>query len=68
MTHSPAPTPDAERALPGERKTAAAAVSGAPRVVQSDALFAGGTQIAIRHDDSTYILRQTRSGKLILTK
>jgi hemin uptake protein HemP len=68
MTGRPPPTPDAGGAPPNERTAAVAPGSGSPRVVRSDALFAGGTQIAIQHDHSTYILRQTRSGKLILTK
>ena len=39
-----------------------------PRVVNSEALMGGATQLAIRHNQSIYFLRQTRSGKLILTK
>jgi len=38
------------------------------RVVRSDALFAGASQLAIVHEATTYILRRTRLGKLILTK
>jgi len=39
-----------------------------PRVVSSDALLGGATQLAIRHNQTLYFLRQTRFGKLILTK
>ena len=36
--------------------------------VNSDALLRGKSQLAIRHKNEIYILRQTRFGKLILTK
>jgi hemin uptake protein HemP len=39
-----------------------------PRVVSSELLLAGATQLAIRHNQTLYFLRQTRFGKLILTK
>ena len=39
-----------------------------PRVVSSDALLGGAAQLAIRHNQTLYFLRQTRFGKLILTK
>ena len=38
------------------------------RVIESEALFAGASQLAIVHDRTIYILRKTRFGKLILTK
>lgn len=41
---------------------------GSPRVVTSDSLLAGAAQLAILHKQTTYFLRQTRFGKLILTK
>ena len=40
----------------------------APRVVTSESLLNGATQLAILHDRTLYYLRQTRYGKLILTK
>jgi hemin uptake protein HemP len=43
-----------------------AAVS--PRVVDSAALLDGRSQLAILHNETVYFLRQTRFGKLILTK
>ena len=43
-------------------------VQGAPRVVTSESLLGGATQLAILHDRTLYYLRQTRYGKLILTK
>ena len=39
-----------------------------PRIVSSAALFGGEPQLAIRHNEAVYFLRQTRFGKLILTK
>jgi len=39
-----------------------------PRVVRSDSLLAGASQLAILHNDTLYFLRETRFGKLILTK
>jgi hemin uptake protein HemP len=44
------------------------AIGASPRVVSSDTLLAGGSQLAILHRQTTYFLRQTRFGKLILTK
>jgi len=39
-----------------------------PRVVTSDALLLGDSQLAILHERTVYFLRKTRFGKLILTK
>ena len=39
-----------------------------PRVVTSDALLRGDSQLAIVHERTVYFLRRTRLGKLILTK
>ena len=39
-----------------------------PRVVSSETLLAGASQLAIVHNEAVYYLRQTRLGKLILTK
>jgi hemin uptake protein HemP len=39
-----------------------------PRVISSDSLLAGQSQLAILHNQTVYFLRQTRFGKLILTK
>jgi len=39
-----------------------------PRTISSDVLLGGHSQLAIRHNQTTYYLRQTRFGKLILTK
>lgn len=36
--------------------------------ISSQKLFAGRQEITIAHGDDLYLLRQTRSGKLILTK
>ena len=56
------PTPDAASA---PRRELAA---GTPRVVTSEALLLGDSQLAILHDQTVYFLRKTRFGKLILTK
>lgn len=42
--------------------------SASPRVVDSSALLDGRSQLAILHNETVYFLRQTRFGKLILTK
>ena len=42
--------------------------NASPRVVTSDALLRGESQLAILHDRTVYFLRRTRFGKLILTK
>ncbi len=39
-----------------------------PRVIDSAALLDGRSQLAILHNETVYFLRQTRFGKLILTK
>ena len=39
-----------------------------PRIVSSETLLAGASQLAILHNNAVYYLRQTRLGKLILTK
>ena len=64
------PLPDLERGEPaGEEPGAAnARQSSAPRMVHSTVLLAGRSQLAIRHNETVYFLRQTRFGKLILTK
>jgi hemin uptake protein HemP len=46
----------------------ASATTRAPRMVSSDALLRGDTQLAIVHEQTLYYLRRTRFGKLILTK
>jgi len=42
--------------------------TASPRVVASAALLEGRSQLAILHNETVYFLRQTRFGKLILTK
>lgn len=39
-----------------------------PLAITSEALFAGGRQLLIKHESETYTLRITSRGKLILTK
>ena len=48
--------------------TKPATETASPRVVDSNVLLEGQTQLAILHNKTIYILRQTRLGKLILTK
>jgi hemin uptake protein HemP len=51
------------------RDAALAQAAGAtPRVVSSDKLLRGASQLAILHRQDLYFLRETRFGKLILTK
>jgi hemin uptake protein HemP len=52
----------------GPESDDAASPLGARRVVTSDALFGGESQLAIVHERTVYFLRRTRLGKLILTK
>ena len=42
--------------------------AASPRVVDSTTLLDGRSQLAILHNETVYFLRQTRFGKLILTK
>lgn len=39
-----------------------------PRVISSEALFAGSRELLIKHAGDEYRLRLTNQGKLILTK
>lgn len=47
---------------------AATVRSAAPRVVCSQSLFDGASELQIEHRGTLYRLRQTAMGKLILTK
>lgn len=42
--------------------------AGARRQLASHELFGGGNELNIEHNGEIYTLRQTRQGKLILTK
>ena len=62
---------------PGERpdadardtaQTSTSAGDSTTRIVKSEDLLGGRSQLAIRHNDAIYVLRQTKLGKLILTK
>jgi hemin uptake protein HemP len=59
------PTIDSNAAAPRVSQQAPAMT---PRVVTSDSLLAGDSQLAIVHNQAVYFLRKTRFGKLILTK
>jgi hemin uptake protein HemP len=64
-SHNSTPPDDRPSASdPGERPVD----DPPPRIVSSESLLAGATQLAIRHNQTLYFLRQTRFGKLILTK
>jgi hemin uptake protein HemP len=66
MNERPEPCFDVEVAdEPARQHDAATAL---PRVVASEVLLGGGTQLAILHKQTIYFLRETRLGKLILTK
>ena len=64
------PSPDAGEAAPEPltREAHHDAAAHLPRMVDSAALLAGRTQLAIMHNKTVYFLRHTRFGKLILTK
>jgi hemin uptake protein HemP len=61
---------DAQAASPDlpQSRGANAPCATSPRVVSSDALLRGESQLAIVHERTVYFLRRTRFGKLILTK
>ncbi|AMO37607.1 hemin uptake protein HemP [Thauera humireducens] len=68
---SPTPTDLASSAEPAHAgapasRTVQPSVAGQP--LSSDALLAGRTAVTIEHLGERYVLRATRSGKLILTK
>ncbi len=52
----------------GKTPEGAESTDRTPRVVTSESLLAGASQLAILHDRTLYFLRETRYGKLILTK
>lgn len=69
MAKGEVPPPLAGDDADGDRHPLQRQTSGPlPRVVRSDALLAGASQLAILHNDTLYFLRETRYGKLILTK
>jgi hemin uptake protein HemP len=60
----------AAQAAPSPHRPAAQLAGERPaeRTLDTEALFAGATTVAIRHQGERYQLRITRQGKLILTK
>jgi hemin uptake protein HemP len=68
MTELTAPDGKAADLDPAAPSAGQEAKDASPRVVTSDTLLAGASQLAILHKQTTYFLRQTRFGKLILTK
>jgi hemin uptake protein HemP len=66
-TSAPAAQPSTERT--GNTAPASSSeTSGNERVVRSETLLQGRSHISITHNGETYQLRETRLGKLILTK
>jgi hemin uptake protein HemP len=57
-----------DRPIQPARDAEAAPAAPATRSLDSRELLAGGREVMIRHGDSTYKLRSTSKGKLILTK
>lgn len=57
-----------ERIRQDAQVPAPATESRTPRVIRSDTLLRGDSQLAILHEQTLYYLRRTRFGKLILTK
>ena len=64
---SPAPGRSAAADRAGPRPSSPVE-EGLPRVIESARLLAGASQLAILHNQTVYFLRETRFGKLILTK
>jgi hemin uptake protein HemP len=66
------PDPDSSARLAAVTPAAAPAQSGSGKATRpscnSRVLFAGGTELVIFHYGEPYCLRETRQGKLILTK
>ncbi|MFN3886330.1 MAG: hemin uptake protein HemP [Aquabacterium sp.] len=63
--------PGHESSLPecdGGQEADAAPSADTPRMFDSQALFRGARVLHIQHEGTTYQLRLTRLGKLILTK
>jgi hemin uptake protein HemP len=54
--------------MPRPVATDNARTAAAPKQVTSGALFAGAQELRIEHHGQEYRLRETRNGKLILTK
>ena len=52
---------------PGSQKPQTVEETG-PRVVQSNEILQGASEVLILHDGQTYRLRRTKNGKLILNK
>lgn len=53
---------------PSDSKSETADPPAPPRVVTSESLLEGRTEILITHGNEVYRLRRTRNGKLILQK
>lgn len=68
MQADPSPFPEREAAALEHAARRESRSGSAPRVIHSTALLAGASQLAIMHNQTIYFLRQTRLGKLILTK
>ncbi len=49
-------------------RTVSKALTDSINVIHSEDLFQGKQELLIQHGDQLYRLRQTRNGKLILTK
>ena len=54
--------------LPADKMEHKAVSAGARRQLASRELLGGGNELRIEHNGEIYTLRQTRQGKLILTK
>lgn len=49
-------------------RTPARPVDSGPRVIDTSDLFAGDSEVIIRHEGALYRMKITRQGKLILNK
>jgi hemin uptake protein HemP len=68
MSSSPLPTPSPAGGVDRPAPTAPHEADAPVRVISSDALFDGASELLIEHHGARYRLRHTALGKLILTK
>ena len=61
------PNPESDEARKPPQVAPRASATNPPRLISSDALFAGAREIVIEHNGRRYQLRITALGKLILT-
>jgi hemin uptake protein HemP len=68
MQHAPPDDTAVQHTATTTLAASAPLAANAPRRLSSSTLMGTQTAVAIEHQGTTYILRTTRAGKLILTK